>query len=381
MIRSVCVSKVRRTLYYGYMTKHVPLPERERAQYIYDIQMLKAGFDHVGDHVVITDPRGNILYANEAVTKNTGYSLNEILGHNPGDLWGGRMPPEFYREMGRVIAGEKKPFVGEVKNVRKDGTEYWQELHISPVFDEHGAVRFFIGIEPNITERKAREKFREEFNSILSHQLRNPLTAINWSLQWLFERGGLSAYQKETLEGLYKENQTLLQLVADLLALSRMERIDVRTEDFDLADLVRLVLETQKLHYKDKEFSFTVTGTFPMRSNRSLALQVCTNIITNAGDYAAKEQGRIAIALTKKLGAYVFSCQNNGAVIPLEEQPKIFTRFFRAANAHTYKEQGTGLGLYIVKMIADNMGWHVSFTSPAADGEGTIFYVMIPIGE
>ena len=81
------------------MSKHVQLSESERARYIYDIQLLKAGFDHVNDHVVITDPRGNILYANEAVTKNTGYLLDEILGHNPGDLWGGHMPKEFYQEM------------------------------------------------------------------------------------------------------------------------------------------------------------------------------------------------------------------------------------------------------------------------------------------
>ncbi|OGZ45702.1 MAG: hypothetical protein A2756_02225 [Candidatus Ryanbacteria bacterium RIFCSPHIGHO2_01_FULL_48_27] len=362
------------------MSKHVQLSESERARYIYDIQLLKAGFDHVNDHVVITDPRGNILYANEAVTKNTGYLLDEILGHNPGDLWGGHMPKEFYQEMWHVVAEEKKPFVGEVKNVRKDGTEYWQEIHISPVFDEHGAVRFFIGIEPNITGRKDREKFREEFNSILSHQLRNPLTAINWSLQWLFEQGGLSIYQKETLEGLYKENQTLLQLVADLLSLSRMERIDNRTEDFDLAELVRSILEMQKPHYKDKEFSCTATGAYPMHNNRSLALQVCTNIIANAADYSAKEKGRVTMSLAKKPGEYVFSCENNGAAIPLEEQSKIFTRFFRTSNARAYKEQGTGLGLYIVKMITDHLGWHVSFTSPAAGGEGTIFYVRIPAG-
>ena len=121
-----------------------------------EIESLKKGFDFVADHVVITDVDGNIVYANKAVERNTGFSISETLGKNPGDLWGGTMPPDFYKRMWHTIKEQKKPFVGEVQNRTKDGKEYWQELHISPVLDNSNNINFFIGIEPNITDQTAK---------------------------------------------------------------------------------------------------------------------------------------------------------------------------------------------------------------------------------
>ena len=113
-----------------------------------NLESLTKGFDYVQDHVIVTDPRANILYANKAVKKVTGFSPEEIIGKNPGDLWGGNMPEEFYQKMWHTIKVNKKPFVGKVKNKTKDGAWYWQELRISPILDENGEVKYFIGIEP-----------------------------------------------------------------------------------------------------------------------------------------------------------------------------------------------------------------------------------------
>src|SRR3989344_6133000 len=101
-----------------------------------ELTPLENGFDLLNDHVVITDENANIIYANRAVEKNTGFPLNEIIGKNPADLWGGNMTKDFYERMWYTIKTEKKPFVAEVQNKRKDSTLYWQELHISPVLDE-----------------------------------------------------------------------------------------------------------------------------------------------------------------------------------------------------------------------------------------------------
>ena len=124
------------------------------AERLRQVAVLQQGFDVLNDPVVITDGDGTILYANRAMEQQTGFPAAEAIGKKPGILWGGNMPQEFYAEMWRTIKVEKRTFMGEVKNKRRDGTEYWQELHISPVLDQNGAVRFFIGIEPNITEKK-----------------------------------------------------------------------------------------------------------------------------------------------------------------------------------------------------------------------------------
>ncbi|MDE2001112.1 MAG: PAS domain S-box protein [Patescibacteria group bacterium] len=114
-------------------------------------------FDLIGDHVVVTDPEGAIVYANESVVRGTGFTLEEILGSNPGKVWGGHMPKEFYQRMWHTIKDEKDSFVGEVHNIKKDGTEYWQELRIYPVLDAQRNVVFYIGLEPDITARKQEE--------------------------------------------------------------------------------------------------------------------------------------------------------------------------------------------------------------------------------
>lgn len=355
------------------------LKKTELDRYLKEIQPLRKGFDLLVDHVVVTDENANILYANKAAQKNTGFSAQEIIGKNPGDLWGGNMPQDFYKTMWQTIKVGKKPFVGEVQNRKKDGTIYWQEVHITPVLDKKNQVRFFIGIEPDITDRKGREKFREEFLSMLGHQARNPTSAIGWALELLLSKKGLTKAQYDILREAYKENRRLADLMEDLLILSRVGSVEVKKERFDLAREIEVIIEDVKRRNSKVEFVFArPKEDCILFCNKMLASQVFTNIITNAAEYSNQISGKVSTELTQEEGYAWFSCENNGAIIPVEEQSKVFSKFFRAANAKTYKETGTGLGLFIVKMICESFGWSISFRSPATSGEGTVFVVEMP---
>src|SRR3989304_2718509 len=79
-------------------------------------------------------------YAKDIEPFKTGFSAEEILGRNPGDMWGGNMPREFYEKMWDTIKNKKQPFAGEVLNKRKDGVETWQEIRILPTSTELGGV-------------------------------------------------------------------------------------------------------------------------------------------------------------------------------------------------------------------------------------------------
>ena len=178
------------------MNYRKPLTEEQLADMRAEIRPLTRGFDLVADHVIITDVEGNIVYANKGVERHTGFPLAEVIGKTPGDLWGGGMEKNFYEEMWQTIKINKAPFRGQVKNRNKDGTEYWQELRIFPVLDEHGEVRFFIGMEPDITVEKVQERHREQYikemerlNAYLEgkevklHELAQALTELEQKLQ------------------------------------------------------------------------------------------------------------------------------------------------------------------------------------------------------
>lgn len=123
-----------------------------------EAQLLSLALAALQDHIIITDEHGIILYANKAVTEKTGFSLAEVIGKNPGDLWGGHMPKEFYEKLWHTIKTEKKPFVDQVRNKTKNGEDIVDELRITPVLNEAGDVQFFLGIELDVTERERRQR-------------------------------------------------------------------------------------------------------------------------------------------------------------------------------------------------------------------------------
>ena len=328
--------------------------------------------------ILITDPDEKILYTNQAWEKLSGYSTKEILGKHPNDLWGGHMPKEFYEKMWQTVKTEKKPFVGEVKNVKKDGTEYWQEDYVTPILDQNGNIKFFIFIEPDITARKQKDQFREEFISIIGHQLRNPLVGIKWMIELLAESSTITDADKHKIEEIYKENKGLSSFVEDLLILSRIGKKDLTREAIDLKSEIKIIIKEVKTANQQVDFSFNIIGdVFPLTTNRPMAIQVFENLIYNAAEYSDKTSGKVAVVLEKKDSSYLFSVHNNGPEISEEDKPKIFSKFFRSGEAQEMKKSGTGLGPFITQAICDNFGWGLTFES--GSGQGTTFYVKIQI--
>ena len=359
------------------MAYREPIPSTKLKLYRWELEPIKRAFDLLKDHVVITDENGNILYANKAVEEKTGFSIEEAIGKNPADLWGGKMAQDFYEKMWHTIKTEKKPFVGEVRNVKKDGKEYWQELHISPILDASGEVKFFIAIEPDITDRKKKEQFRDEFIAMIGHQLKNPIAALRWTLDLLSHKGGMNATQREEVETLYHQSKNLNDLIGDLLVLSRIENLELKNERVDFGREAEEAIKAVKRQYPDTVFSFQKNQeNFPIESSRILVSQVCMNIILNAAGYSDKTSRKVDIILKNEGDAYIFSCSDNGIGIPEKDQSHLFSRFFRGSNAREMRKEGTGLGLFIVKMIIDELGWKISFESKV--GKGTTFLVRIP---
>ena len=123
--------------------------------------------------VVITDVAGQIRYVNPKFTEVTGYTPDEVLGANARVLKSAEMPPEAYRQMWQeLVAG--RVWNGEFHNRRKDGSLYWEQASISPVWDEQGVLTDFVAVKEDITERKARgaalAESEEKYRMLFSHQ-------------------------------------------------------------------------------------------------------------------------------------------------------------------------------------------------------------------
>jgi PAS domain S-box-containing protein len=118
-----------------------------------ELRKFKLAVENTSQHVVITDIDGFVLYANKAVEDLTGYSREEVIGKRPS-LWGGLMSKEFYQEMWHTIKDEKRTFAGEITNKRKNGEIYTARTSISPVFGTDGNLKFFVGMETDISKEK-----------------------------------------------------------------------------------------------------------------------------------------------------------------------------------------------------------------------------------
>lgn len=126
-----------------------------------ELQKFKQAVDNSFDHVIISDPDGKILYANETAEHLTGFSFEEMQGNTPA-LWGKQMSKAFYQEFWETIKTKKQPYTGEVTNQKKDGTKYLATIRVSPILDSKKNVRFFVGVEQDITEDRRQEEIKKQ---------------------------------------------------------------------------------------------------------------------------------------------------------------------------------------------------------------------------
>lgn len=350
-----------------------------------DLEKYRLAVEGASDHIIITNKEGTILFANRAVEKITGFTVDEVLGHKAGarELWGGLMPKEFYQKMWHTISVEKRSFSGEIKNKRKNGDEYFAWSTISPILGNDGDVEFFIGIERDITHDKEIDKAKTEFVSLASHQLRTPLSSISWYAEMLLDgdAGPLNNEQKTYLQEVYDSNRRMVKLVNALLNVSRLDlgTFSVEPAEINLAQIAQRTIK--ELEDKITTKHLTIKANFASNvpttylGDENLTGIVFQNLISNAVKYTL-DNGTVSVSMEKKDDCILLTVADTGMGIPANQQDKIFQKLFRADNVRQTDTDGTGLGLYIIKAIAEQIGGDVSFTS--TEGQGTTFTFCFP---
>ena len=156
---------------------------------------IKKEFDTLPGALFLTNTKGEIVYANNAMEARTGFSVSEIVGRRPKDLWGGNMERPFYAWMWETIRDEKCPFVSTVINRRKDQSSHREYIHIAPVLSDSGNAAYFLEMHPRIEDDARESRFQEEFQNVFSRQSRDLSETLAWMLPWL---GGSIRHDDET---------------------------------------------------------------------------------------------------------------------------------------------------------------------------------------
>jgi PAS domain S-box-containing protein len=339
--------------------------------------------------IFMQDTSGRITVWNEGAERILGYRADEVLGM-PFDRF---FPPEESaaglprRELRKAL--EKGSYEIEDWRVRKDGTKFWANVVITPIYGPDGEHIGFGKVIRDLTEKRmadqelrvSAERLRrsvaelESFAHTISHDLRAPLRAIEGYSYLLSQKlsGVADAECRMMLNRMSEAGARLDLLIRDLLSYNAIAQQEVRLEEVDLDQILAHVIA----HYPDlKRARLRVRSPLGRAlAQPSLMIQVLSNLLGNAVKFMpAGRTPEIEVRTERRgEGRVVLQVRDNGIGIPPEAWDRVFLPFVRLQPAGKY--EGTGIGLPIVKRAVERMGGSVWVESEA--GEGCLFSVEL----
>jgi two-component system sensor histidine kinase/response regulator len=368
--------------------------------------------------IVITDTRARIEYVNHAFVNNTGYTAAEVIGRNPCLLHSGKTPQETYRSMWRALS-RGKPWKGDLYNKRKDGEEYIDLATITPLRQPDGSITHFVAVQEDITEKRhlgeeldqyrlhleelvrnrtrelalAREKAeaasiaKSAFLANMSHEIRTPMNAI-LGLAHLLRREHITPGQAERLNKIDSAAQHLLNIINDILDLSKIEAGRLELEERPFSSRVML----GKVHGMLSEAAAAKgvgvqldINNLPdwLQGDEGRLRQTLINYTSNAVKFTS--QGNILLrahVVEKDTHGHLlvrFEVQDSGCGIDPDSIPRLFEAFEQADVSITRQHGGIGLGLAITRSLAQLMGGEVGAES--VPGKGSLFWFTARLQE
>lgn len=345
---------------------------------------------HLSEGVIFLNKEQKVMRINKAAIEMLGLkSSKEILSrHHDGFI-------TLQDKLGNVVTEDKNPILQTFKKkrevilritdnyycVKKSGNPFPVVVNTRPIRMGNKFMGIVLILHDAVKEQKINE-IKSDFVSIASHQLRTPITVSKLHTDMLLqgEYGRLTSAQRKAIEEIDFYNQKMRDILTDFLTVSKLEMNDVNPRftttsiAMVLNDVLRELtpeIKLRKLKCK-KIFDPRVKDVL---NDPSLLRIVCHNIISNAIKYT-NNGGKLFVSTEKHEKSVLVTVRDTGYGIPENEKPYIFTKLYRTSTAKKLHHNGTGLGLYIAKSIADRCGINMWFDSIIE--KGTTFYLDIP---
>jgi len=343
------------------------------------IRLQAAALESADNAIVITSSSGIIEWVNSAFTRLYGWSSTEVIGQHTS-LFRSADPDNWHEDEVIWQALERgHSWSGVHVNKKKDGTEFPEELSVTPVLGSDGEIAHLIGIKRDITDRLIAEEAHEnslriesenrelqrvaaarsEFLSTVSHELRTPLTTVSAFADILFNSSSenLTERQKTHLNLIRKSSTQLSSLINDLLDVSQADsgRIVLNKVPFPIDAMINEVADTSRVLLATREQYLETTvdaDSFSVEADRPRVIQIITNLLTNASKFS-KDGSTIKLSAKVKDRELQITVSDQGSGISKSDQAMMFSPFFRGDSQRVAQPDGRGLGLAVVRSLVD----------------------------
>ncbi len=346
--------------------------------------------------VVINDSEGKVEWVNNAFTKITGYTVNDVARKHLGDTLKGELTDVSIIEKSRELSKNKQSFEVDILAYRKDGQPIWLSVINSVIVGKGGQVEKYIEVIIDITAKKkveielisAREealqlsKAKDMFISVMSHEIRTPLNAVIGMSHLLMEDNP-SESQMENLDILKFSAENLLTLINDVLDYAKIDtgNIQLEKEKTGLREIVHGVISSMQYKVtKNINLKESIDPAVPncILGDKTRLTQILLNLVGNAVKFT--EKGSVTVDLkvieeSKKEVRIRFGVTDTGIGIAQDKLETIFESFKQAELDTTRKYGGTGLGLAITKRLIELHDSRINVDS--VPGEGSTFWFTI----
>ncbi|MFA6137199.1 MAG: MASE3 domain-containing protein [Sulfurimonas sp.] len=336
-----------------------------------ELKKLKTAIEQSPVSIVITDIEGNLEYVNPFFTKATGYTPEEVLGHNPRVLASGATTQAEYVQLwNKLTNGET--WSGTFKNITKSGEEYWESAIISPIKDKNGKIVNYIGIKQDISNKiimeqelkqkdemmiaQSRSAAMGEMISMIAHQWRQPISVISMSANNMLldlELGNLNDDEvQQEANDILEQTRYLSNTIDDFRDFFKPSK---ELEEVSIDELLEnsLKMMSKSLENSSIVYKTDITPTPKIKVYSRELVQVFINILKNAKEALVEnrneEEREIAISIKESENSIIINICNNGGRIEERILSKIFDPYFSTKDS----KSGTGIGLYMSKMIIE----------------------------